>query len=186
VAASTEPTATVTLADDPTPTSASNGRAELAVPSSPPATAPTTHSTARPQKKAPQPKAANRKPAQQDSAEGGTVTSIVYLPGDLLERLRRVRAATGFAYTQLVLDALDATHQILGDLVAQAAAPRARPAGSLFSGPSSTAATVQPKVQITLRPRRSDATVIDQLAASHCVSRSQLVSLALTAHLDGI
>lgn len=116
-------------------------------------------------------------------AEGGTVTSIVYLPGELLERLRRARATTGFTYTQLTLDALDGTHQILSDLVTQATAPRARPAGSLFSGPSSAATAVQPKVQITLRPRSSDAAVIDQLATTHGVSRSQLVSLALDAHL---
>lgn len=183
--AATEPsTATDTAVDDSAPTFAASG-AEQEVPGSPPAAVPAASPTARPQRKAPRTKVADREPAQQDSAEGGTVTSIVYLPGDLLERLRQARAATGFTYTQLALDALDATHRVLADLVAQAAASRARPAGSLFSGPSSSAAVVQPKVQITLRPRRSDAAVIDELAASHSVSRSQLVTLALTAHLDG-
>lgn len=183
VPAVAEPTAWVTAIDDPAPASTPTGGAEQEVPSS--AVVPAAHPSTRPQKKAPRTKAANKEPEKQDNAEGGTVTSIVYLPGDLLERLRRARAATGFTYTQLVLDALDATHQVLADLVAQVAAPRARPAGSLFSGPSSTAAAVQPKVQITLRPRRSDAAVVDQLAASHSISRSQLVTLALTAHLDG-
>ena len=119
----------------------------------------------------------------QVEAEGARVTSIVYVPGDVLERLRRARAATGLTYTQLTLDAIDGTHTVLGDIVAKATEPTARPAGSLFSGPSSAPATVNAKVQITLRPRRSDAAVIDRLAADFGTNRSQLVSLALDAHL---
>ena len=121
-------------------------------------------------------------PAKADS-EGAVVSSIVYVPGDVLERLRRTRAASGVTYTQLVLDALDGTHAVLADLVAKATEPAARPAGSLFSGPSSAPATINPKVQITLRPRSSDAAVIDKLAADLGTSRSLLVSLALQAHL---
>lgn len=160
--------------------------AERGIPTTPEVVPPTTEQTgARSTKKSSRRKAGRSETTQSSGGpEGGTVTSIVYLAGDLLERLRRARAATGFTYTHLVLDALDGTHERLAELVAQATAPRARPAGSLFSGPSSAAAIIQPKVQITLRPRSSDAAVIDQLATSHGVSRSQLVALALSAHLD--
>lgn len=117
-------------------------------------------------------------------AEGGTATTIVYLPGDVLELLRQHRLRTGSTYTDLVLDALDATHARLGELLAETDRPQARPAGSLFAGTSrSRAAAAQPKAQITLRPRTSDAEVIDALARDHGTNRSKLVTVALTAHL---
>jgi hypothetical protein len=43
--------------------------------------------------------------------------------------------------------------------------------------------TAQPKAQITLRPRASDAEVIDSLVRDHGTNRSKLVTIALTAHL---
>jgi uncharacterized protein (DUF1778 family) len=117
-------------------------------------------------------------------AEGGTVTTIVYLPAEVLQRLRQARLRSGQTYTELVLDALDATHTRLADLLATADRPQTRPAGSLFAGPLRSApATAQPKAQITLRPRASDAEVIDTLARDHGTNRSKLVTIALNAHL---
>jgi hypothetical protein len=117
-------------------------------------------------------------------AEGGTVTTIVYLPAEVLQRLRQARLRSGQTYTELVLDALDATHTRLADLLATADRPQTRPAGSLFAGPLRSApATAQPKAQITLRPRASDAEIIDTLARDHGTNRSKLVTIALNAHL---
>lgn len=147
------------------------------------AAAPVTNSPKGRTKKASTTRAKTAAAPAKANGEGAVVSSIVYVPGDVLERLRRTRAASGLTYTQLVLDALDGTHAVLADLVAKATEPAARPAGSLFSGPSSAPATINPKVQITLRPRSSDAAVIDRLAADLGTSRSLLVSLALQAHL---
>lgn len=121
---------------------------------------------------------------RQVDAEGGTVTTIVYLPAEVLQRLRQARLRSGQTYTELVLDALDATHIRLADLLAAADRPQTRPAGSLFAGARRSAPpTAQPKAQITLRPRASDAEVIDSLARDHGTNRSKLVTIALTAHL---
>lgn len=122
--------------------------------------------------------------AKQRNAEGGTATTIVYLPGEVLELLRQHRLRTGTTYTDLVLDALDATHPRLGELLAATDRPQARPAGSLFAGTNrSRPAAAQPKAQITLRPRTSDAEVIDALARDLGTNRSKLVTVALRAHL---
>jgi hypothetical protein len=116
--------------------------------------------------------------------EGGTITTIVYLPAEVLQQLRQARLRSGQTYTELVLDALDATHTRLADLLAAADRPQTRPAGSLFVGARRAApATAQPKAQITLRPRASDAETIDALARDHGTNRSKLVTIALTAHL---
>lgn len=121
---------------------------------------------------------------RRQAAEGGTATTIVYLPGEILERLRQERLRTGATYTELVLDALDATHTRLAQLLEAMDRPQARPAGSLFAGAShSRLVAAQPKAQITLRPRVSDAEVIDALARDHDTNRSKLVSVALDAHL---
>lgn len=122
--------------------------------------------------------------AKRQVAEGGTATTIVYLPGEVLELLRQQRLRTGSTYTDLVLDALDATHLRLGELLEATEQPQTRPAGSLFAGTGrSRSATAQPKAQITLRPRTSDAEVIDGLARDLGTNRSKLVEVALTAHL---
>lgn len=121
---------------------------------------------------------------RQRNAEGGTTTTIVYLPGEVLDLLRQHRLRTGCTYTDMVLDALDATHPRLGELLAVTERAPARPAGSLFTGSDrSRSVAAQPKAQITLRPRSGDAEVIDALARKHGTNRSKLVTVALTAHL---
>lgn len=129
-----------------------------------------------------------RKPAQRlkrQQSEGATATTIIYLPGDVLELLRQQRLRTGSTYTDLVLDALDATHPRLVELLEATNQPHTRPAGSLFAGTNrSRSVAAQPKAQITLRPRTSDADVIDALARDLGTSRSKLVEVALSAHLS--
>lgn len=114
------------------------------------------------------------------------VQVIVYLPVSLKDRLRDAARTSGATYTAIALDAIDATHDQLGELLGASQptdAPRRE--GSLFG--------VQPvgqahqdreaRVQVSLRTRRRDVDVIDELAGRHGASRSALISAALTAHL---
>lgn len=114
------------------------------------------------------------------------VQVIVYLPVSLKDRLRDAARTSDTTYTAIALDAIDATHAELGELLgASRPADAPRREGSLFG--------VQPvgqahqdreaRVQVSLRTRRRDVDVIDELAARHGISRSALISAALAAHL---
>jgi hypothetical protein len=86
------------------------------------------------------------------------------------------------SYTEIVLEALDATH---ARLQAKFNTPAA-PLNSLFVGRrlSRRRRHEEPQVQISLRPLREDVTVIDRLQAQvGAPSRSALINAALDEHL---
>lgn len=114
---------------------------------------------------------------------------IVYLKDDVADRLRAAAQQSSRTHLQLVVDAIDATHQQLPELL-EAAGYVDRPSSSLF-GEAMRGVRRRPprarKTQIGLRPPAAVLGVIDQLvldcAAPH---RSALVEVALDKHLpDG-
>lgn len=113
------------------------------------------------------------------------LTVIVYLPVSVRDRLREMAAVRGATYTELTLEAIDATHQRLGDLLTRTSVAR-RP-DSLFSGstPRRRERHSEPQVQVSLRLIRSQLDVVDRLVDDHSASsRSALVTAALRGHLS--
>lgn len=109
----------------------------------------------------------------------------VYLPVSLRDRLRRHRQFVGHTLTTVVLDAVEAVHAELDELLA---AHRPTPAGTLFrhrAAPRATA-TAEPNVQVGLRPSSADLAVLDGLVSTYgAPNRSVLVAVALDRYLPG-
>ena len=108
---------------------------------------------------------------------------ILQLPNDVADLLRVKARERGMTYKELTLDAIEATVDLLPNLIA-AQRPRAREAG-LFAG-ERVAAQVRPEgrrqvsIKLTEPSIRSLDELADQLSAR---SRSELVSVALSAYL---
>jgi hypothetical protein len=110
---------------------------------------------------------------------------IVQLPNAIADRLRSQARARSVTYKELILDAVEATVDQLGDLVAQRR-PRPREAGSLFAG-ERTAALARPegRRQISIKLTEASITALDDLATTHgAKSRSELIAIALDAYLS--
>lgn len=112
------------------------------------------------------------------------VSRVVYLADDLVAEVGAACARDRVTRTQLVLHALEATHQRLGDLIAQDLAPRVIH-GTLFDEVVTTHRQNQPaKRQVMIQPTRTQLEVIDKLVKdSGARDRSHLVAVALSAHL---
>lgn len=135
----------------------------------------------------PAPKTARKRAKRVPDAESAVpVQVIVYLPLSVKERLRAAAQAAGTTYTSLTLDAIDATHTRLDDLLGTSR-PLGGPRhpGSLFGMPIPAAErrNHEARVQVSVRLLRRDIDVLDELAARHQVSRSGLITAALAAHL---
>ena len=108
---------------------------------------------------------------------------ILQLPNDVADLLRVKARERGMTYKELTLDAIEATVDLLPNLIA-AQRPRAREAG-LFAG-ERVATQVRPEgrrqvsIKLTEPSIRSLDELADQLSAR---SRSELVSVALSAYL---
>jgi hypothetical protein len=110
---------------------------------------------------------------------------IVQLPNAIADRLRNQARTRSVTYKELILDAVEATVDQLGDLIAQQR-PRAREVGSLFAG-ERTAALVRPegRRQISIKLTEASITALDDLATTHgAKSRSELIAIALDAYLS--
>ena len=107
----------------------------------------------------------------------------MYVAASIRDRLHTAAAAQETTYTELVLAALDATHETLAD---QFTAPAALTSGSLFTGRGQPQRrrNTEPSVQVSLRPLRDDLAVVDRLVRSTVApSRSALVAVALDLYL---
>lgn len=123
-------------------------------------------------------------PAVDQSSRGAARAVIVYLPVSLRDRLRKVTADRDATYTQLVLDAIDATHEQLAPMLTQQRPARAQ---SLFQRTATPRRRRhdEPHVQVSLRLVPEDLAVIDRLVADlGAGSRSHLVATALHAHFQ--
>ncbi|WP_430791433.1 hypothetical protein [Actinoplanes sp. G11-F43] len=119
-------------------------------------------------------------------ADGGGVRAgssvVVYLPVSVRSRLRELAAATGRSHTQLVFDALNATHARLVDLLSSG---RHGPSDGIFLAQrSGRRRHRETRVQVSIRPHPANLAVIDELAARHTTgNRSALISTALDEFL---
>jgi hypothetical protein len=112
---------------------------------------------------------------------GALQVVVVYLPVSVRERLRATAATGQSTFTEIVLSALDATHQQL----AQHFAPTTSTT-SLFSGRSARRRLrhEEAQVQVSMRLVADDLVVLDQLVtATKAPNRSALVAAALDLHL---
>ncbi|HWS32514.1 MAG TPA: hypothetical protein VN408_07200 [Actinoplanes sp.] len=110
---------------------------------------------------------------------GGSV--IVYLPVSVRSRLRELAASTGRSHTQLVFDALNATHTRLDGLLFE------EPVGTdgiFLAQRSGRRRHREDRVQVSIRPHPANLAVIDDLAARHTTgNRSALIAAALDEFL---
>lgn len=110
-------------------------------------------------------------------------TIVVYLPLGVRERLRARHAASQETYTTIVLEAVEATHAHLADLLA-ACRPAPRPGGLFSYHGKRRPSQDEAHVQVSLRPTKSDVAVLDQLVVEFSApNRSALVTAALDNYL---
>lgn len=109
------------------------------------------------------------------------VQVIAYVPVAVRERLQRATGTSGATNASIVLDAVDAIHSRLPELL-RASAPARSEAGSLFA-PRPVHRRTGPHVQVSMRAWSQDVAVLDDLARRHNTSRSALIAAALSAHL---
>ena len=111
---------------------------------------------------------------------------IVYLKDGVADRLRATAKQSGRTHLQLMVDALDATHGELPDLL-EAAGYIDRRESSLFGnsmGGLRRRATGERKAQIGVRPPAGILAVIDKVVVDCAApNRSALIEVALDKHL---
>lgn len=135
-------------------------------------------------KKAPAPRA---RTATRESSEPGRL--VLWTTVSIRSRMKALQAETDRVYRDQVLDALEATHQELPDLVARTStAPTTTVRGALFErleAVTSTEDKGERRVQLTIRHfLESQLDVIDHLVkTTGAKSRSALVNAALDAYL---
>lgn len=127
---------------------------------------------------------AGRRPVSTAADAHLRVSRVVYLTDDLVAEVGAACARDRITRTQLVLHALEATHQQLGDLVATDLEPKVI-RGTLFDEVVTTHRQNQPaKRQVMIQPTRTQLEVIDKLVTDcGARDRSHLVAVALAAHL---
>lgn len=118
---------------------------------------------------------ASRATAHRDEDQQRPRTVVVYMPPQLLERLREHSRNTGRSYTVIALDAIAAHHENLDEIFADLA-----PASShaqLFPPRRRSLKTAGgPRVQVGLRPTGEELEIIDRLVRDHNLpSRTELV-----------
>lgn len=124
-------------------------------------------------------------PKADSPPEGETATRgvIAYLPLSLRDRLRQRRRADATPFADIVLDAVEATHDRLGDLINGRRPAAAR--SELFVRHARTPADAEPHVQVYLRLNAENLQVLDQLTEQYkASSRSALITAALGSYLD--
>lgn len=124
--------------------------------------------------------------AKEPEGAGNVRLVIVQLPDRIADRLRDSARARGVTYKELILDAVEASIDHLGDLIAQRRPP-AREAGSLFAGErTSPLPRPEGRRQVSLKLTEGSIAALDGLATDHGAgSRSELVATALDAYLSG-
>ena len=125
-----------------------------------------------------------RVPPPGESKSAGQI--IAYIKDPVAERMRAAQVQTRRTYLQLVIDAIDATHTELPQLL-EAAGYIDRRSSSLFGDAAQGVrqrSSGERKQQIGLRPPAGVLAVIDQLVIdSGAPHRSALIEVALDAHL---
>ncbi len=129
-------------------------------------------------------KRARGRPQASPSAEALTPPRgvIAYLPISLRDRLRERRSADATPFADIVLNAVEATADQLGVLVA-ARRPRTE-RSTLFVRNTRPELDSEPHVQVYLRLNAENLRVLDRLTQQHnAPSRSALIAAALRCYL---
>jgi predicted transcriptional regulator len=108
-------------------------------------------------------------------------TITVYLPRSLHRHLSERAEATDTTRTALMLQAVNATHHNLAELLAKSVAAGGED-GDLFDIPQKRMAA-EPSVQTSIRVTDRQLEALDELATRHTAQRSHLIAAALTAYL---
>ena len=108
--------------------------------------------------------------------------TVFYLPFDLSEQLRDAAREQAKTHAEVIFDAIEAQLDELGALLHDSEPVTS--GGGVFTRAEPRQAG--PKVQVSGQIRSDNLSVIDRLVEQHGAgSRSQLIEVALRAHLDG-
>jgi len=129
-----------------------------------------------------QPPTAGKPISAQDSGDQRQyLRSItIYTPRSVHRTVGLVAGERKTTRTALILAALNATHQQIGEALTVSKAPAGE--RDLFDVPQSRVAT-EPSVQTTIRVTDSQFDAIENLVAEHATNRSRLVTAALQKYL---
>lgn len=151
---------------------------------SPPAAARTERATAAPP--IDRPSVPARPPSSNIRAPKGRreyLRSIaLYLPRSIHHQLKVTADEQGTTSTALILAAVNATHQHVGDALRVRAGGSASPGSDLFEIPQARKAE-EPAVATTIRVTDAQLEAIKDLTIRHGANRSQLITEALRLHL---
>lgn len=165
-----------TSSEETKPAAKTREKSGTMTPSATPTPAPEPAAASSPEKEAPQASAASDAHLKVDR--------VVYLPDDITVRLAADCARQRLTRTEMVLAALEATHQDLPDLVEASMAPKVTH-GALFDVVTPATRRDQPaKRQVFITPTRQQLAIIDGLRENAGArDRSHLIMVALDAHL---
>lgn len=105
----------------------------------------------------------------------------VYLPRSLHQQLRQAATGRDTTATALLLAAVNSTHDRVGDALSRSGGT-GDGSQDLFDIPQARRAS-EPTVQTTIRVTDGQHQVLNNLARSHGVNRSQLIATALRLYL---
>lgn len=108
---------------------------------------------------------------------------VVYVPRDLHQLLHAAARERSTTATALTLEAVNATHDRLGDAIIDQQATPAEAKGDLFDIPQARPAS-QPSVQTTIRVTDAQYQALTELAARLATNRSRMISTAVRLHLS--
>jgi len=129
-----------------------------------------------------QPPTAGKPSSTQDSGDQRQyLRSItIYTPRSVHRTVGLVAGERKTTRTALILAALNATHQQIGEVLTSSKMTAGK--RDLFDVPQSRVAT-EPSVQTTIRVTDSQFDAIENLVAEHAINRSRLVTAALQKYL---
>ncbi len=110
----------------------------------------------------------------------------VYLPRELHHQAGVSAAAYGTTRTELILEAVNHTHQQLGDALAADNTALSRGEGQTLFVVSQARLTVPPSVQTTIRITDDQYAALEELVERHATNRSRIIATALRLHLATI
>ncbi len=127
---------------------------------------------------------ANKPPGHTKAPRQYLRSMAVYLPRSLHQQLRQEAAVRDTTATALLLAAVNGTHERVGDALAQSVETSGGDR-NLFDIPQSRRPG-EPTVQTTIRVTDGQHQVLNNLASTHGVNRSQLITTALRLYLGAL
>jgi hypothetical protein len=123
--------------------------------------------------------------AASDPGKSYLLPRSIYLPRTLHKNATVFAKQNDTTVTALVLEAVNEVHTELGSYFAARAAAPKRP-GDLFAVPQRKNKAGERTFQTTIRVTDEQLSVLDELASTHAVDRSKLVSSALRLYIESL